>query len=259
MKLIGYLRNAIDKDELQLYYQPKIDPKLKKVIGMEALIRWVSPELGFIAPADFIPLAEETGLIVPIGEWVLNEACRQTKAWQKDGFDDLTISVNVSSEQFRHQDLSQVVHNALKSSGLEPGFLVLELTESMVMANPEKTIVSLQQLKKQGLAISIDDFGTGYSSLSYLKKFPLDELKIDRSFIMDVDNDTDDKAIVTAIIAMSHSLSLKIVAEGVESEPQLNLLTTLDCDQIQGFYFSKPLPKEEFPLFVTNMNKPKIE
>ncbi len=255
LKLETHLRKAIQNEELHLFYQPKVDPNTEKVTGMEALIRWISPELGFISPADFIPLAEETGLIVPIGEWVLNEACRQTKEWQQDGLDGLTISVNVSSEQFRLQDLSQVIQKALKRSGLDPVCLILEITESMIVGNPEQTSETLRQLKDLQLSISIDDFGTGYSSLSYLKKFPLDELKIDRSFIMEVDKDADDKAIVTAIIAMSHSLGLKIVAEGVETKPQLEFLNTLGCDQIQGFFFSKPLPKDEFPLFAAKMNK----
>ncbi len=254
LKLEGYLRKAIDNDELVLYYQPKIDTKTGHVTGMEALIRWISPELGFISPADFIPLAEETGLIVPIGEWVLHEACRQNQAWKLQGLTDLTISVNFSSEQFRGQDIARVVQDAIESSGLDPRCLVLEITESMIMGDPEKNASTLSRLKELKTSISIDDFGTGYSSLSYLKKFPLDELKIDRSFVMDLDTDDDDKAIVTAVIAMAHSLGLKTVAEGVENEAQLAFLKNLKCDQIQGFFYSKPLPKEELPAFVLQKN-----
>ncbi len=250
IKLTGLLRKAIDNGEMQLYYQPKIETQSNKVAGMEALIRWISPELGFVSPVDFIPLAEETGLIIQIGEWVLYEACRQNMEWQKQGLKGLTVSVNVSGIQLVQQDFSKMVSNILESSGLDPRCLVLEMTESVIMNNPEKIIKLLQQLKRLKLSISIDDFGTGYSSLSYLKKFPLDELKIDRSFIIEIDDDDDDKAIVTAVIAMAHSLGLKVVAEGVEDESQLNFLRTLDCEQIQGFYFSKPLPKEEFAKFV---------
>ena len=246
MKLTSYLRIAIENGEMQLYYQPKIDTNSEKVVGMEALIRWISPKLGFVSPMNFIPLAEESGLIIPMGKWVLYEACRQTLEWHKQGLEGLSISVNVSSVQLHQQDLPKTVKHALERSGLDPRCLVLEMTESMIMKNPEKIIKVLQQLKNLQLSISIDDFGTGYSSLSYLKKFPLDELKIDRSFIVDIDGDDDDKAIVTAVIAMAHSLGLKIVAEGVENESQLAFLKTLFCDQIQGFYYSKPLPKEEF-------------
>lgn len=250
IKLESHLRKAIENNELVLYYQPKVDSSSGTVVGMEALIRWVSPELGFISPADFIPLAEETGLIVPIGGWVLHEACRQTRAWQLQGFSHLKVSVNVSGEQFASQDIAEVVQGAIDKSELSPSCLVLEITESMIMGDPEKNITTLKRLKDLDVSLSIDDFGTGYSSLSYLKKFPLDELKIDRSFVMDLDTDDDDKAIVTAVVALAKSLGFQTVAEGVENEAQLTLLKELGCSQIQGFFFSKPLPPDEFPDFV---------
>lgn len=255
LKLEGELRQAIENGELLLQYQPKVDVKSQQVIGSEALIRWNHPKHGMVSPIEFIPLAEETELIVPIGEWVLHEACRQNRSWHLAGFDELTISVNVSSKQFGQPGLMPTVKQALEASGLAPQYLTLELTESVVMENAEKNIATLQHLKELGISISIDDFGTGYSSLSYLKKFPLDELKIDRSFIMDSHKNSDDAAIVSAIISLAHDMDLKVVAEGIEEEEQLLFLKQRYCDQIQGFFFSKPLPQDEFLKYVEQMDK----
>jgi len=241
LKLENDLRRALINNELLLYYQPKVDTRTGRVTGVEALLRWSHPEFGMVPPEKFIPLAEETGLIVPMGEWVLKEACRQTRAWQSAGLDKLTVAVNVSSLQFRQRELGSAIQGALEGSGLDPRHLTLELTETMIMENVKRSTDTLHRMKEMGLKLSIDDFGTGYSSLSYLKRFPLDELKIDRSFISDLDTDADDAAIVTAIIAMGHSLGLSIVAEGVETEPQLAFLKQRDCEGYQGYLFSKPV------------------
>ena len=251
LKLESHLREAIEKDQLELHYQPKICPLTKNVLGMEALVRWHHPQLGMIQPNTFIPLAEETGLIASIGEWVIKEACRQTRAWQLEGLDSLSISVNVSGEQFRLQNLKKVVQSALNSAGLDPRYLVIEVTESTIMGDLERSLDLLNDLKSLGVSLSIDDFGTGYSSLSYLKRFPLDELKIDQSFINQVHDSKEDAAIVEAIIALAKALDLKIVAEGVETSAQFSFLRQRGCDEIQGFLFSKPLPTDQFVSFVT--------
>jgi EAL domain-containing protein (putative c-di-GMP-specific phosphodiesterase class I) len=198
-----------------------------------------------VAPSEFIPFAEETGLIVPLGNWVLQEACRQTRAWQDRGIRDLAIAVNISGVQFQQRDLVENVSEALERSGLEARFLELEITESVVMQNAPEAIVMLEELHRMGVGLSIDDFGTGYSSLNYLKRFPIDKLKIDQSFIRDISADADDAAIVQAIIAMAHGLRLRVVAEGVENERQLDFLRALDNDEYQGFLHSKPLPAAE--------------
>ncbi len=212
---------------------------------MEALVRWQHPQRGLIQPSDFIPLAEETGLIVVLGNWVLQEACLQARAWQQRGIKDLVIAVNISGVQFRQRDLVDNVARALEWSGLDARFLELEITESVVMENAPEAIVMLEELHQMGVGLSIDDFGTGYSSLNYLKRFPIDKLKIDQSFIRDISADTDDAAIVQAIIAMAHGLRLRVVAEGVESQGQLDFLRALDNDEYQGFLFSKALPARE--------------
>ena len=255
LKIVGHLRKALENNELLIHYQPKVDPITETVVGMEALSRWKSPELGMVGPNIYIPIAEEMGLIHKIGEWTLNEACRQVKSWQDEGLDGLAVSVNVSGDQFRQANFPIVVYNALKKSGLNPRCLVLELTESMVMGHPDEAIKKLKMLKSIGLSLSIDDFGTGYSSLSYLTKYRVDELKIDRSFIINIDNNDDDKAIVKAIIAMSQSLGLKVVAEGIETDAQLSVLKSLGCNEIQGYFFSKPLPKEDLPAYVNLMRQ----
>jgi len=241
-----FLRHALDQDEFQLHYQPKIDLTTGRVTGMEALIRWMHPGMGMIEPAKFIPLAEETGLIVPIGEWVLREACRQARRWQDEGLPPLRVAVNLSARQFAHDGLHGVIVGALEESGLSPHLLELEITESMTIENPEHATPWLQRIKALGITVAIDDFGTGYSSLGYLKRFPIDSVKIDRSFIKDIPSDTDDVAITQAIIAMGHSLRLKVIAEGVESADQAEFLRRHGCDEAQGYFFGKPLPAAEF-------------
>jgi diguanylate cyclase (GGDEF)-like protein/PAS domain S-box-containing protein len=240
------LRRALERDEFLLHYQPKVDIHSGCITGMEALLRWQQPGKLLIPPVQFIPLAEETGLIVPIGEWVLMTACTRTKTWQELGLAPLCIGVNLSPRQFAHERLLQDVSRVLNDTGLDPASLELEITESMVMHNPDQAVKLLSKLKDMGIQLSIDDFGTGYSSLNYLKRFPLDSLKIDRSFIQDLPGNSDDAAITRAIIAMAHSLRLKVIAEGVETEQQLSFLREHGCDEMQGYYFSKPLPENEF-------------
>jgi diguanylate cyclase (GGDEF)-like protein/PAS domain S-box-containing protein len=252
LALESSLRRALERNEFVLHYQPKIDIRSGRIIGMEALVRWQHPTRGLIPPKQFIPLAEETGLIVPIGEWVLRTACAQNKSWQEQGLPPLRIAVNLSARQFNHENLLQDVARVLNETGLDAAFLELEITESMVMHDPEHAIELLKKMKTMGISISIDDFGTGYSSLSYLKRFPIDSLKIDRSFIKDLPLDGDDAAITQAIIAMAHGLKLKVTAEGAETSEQLSFLSTHKCDEMQGFYFSKPLPEHEFFLLVQN-------
>ncbi|KMQ52499.1 diguanylate cyclase/phosphodiesterase (GGDEF & EAL domains) with PAS/PAC sensor(s) [Chitinispirillum alkaliphilum] len=235
------LRKALKKDEFTVYYQPQIDILNGGISGLEALIRWKHPELGMISPAQFIPIAEETGLILPIGEWVLRTACYQIKRLQQQFKRDFIISVNLSARQFQQQDLISVVNSALDNAHLDPQSLELEITESLGMQNPEITIKTLDELKSMGVKIAIDDFGTGYSSLSYLKKFPIDTLKIDRSFVKDIPGDPNDSAIVDAVIALAHIMNLDVVAEGVEDEEQLFYLQNHYCEKVQGYYFSPPV------------------
>jgi len=242
------LRKALEQGEFCLYFQPKVDAATGSIKGMEALIRWQHPERGLVSPVEFIPLLEESGLIVEVGDWVLRESCRINKQWQEEGLDPLRVSVNVSSVQFKQGDFIERIGLALKDSGLCSDYLEVELTESCLMDDVTKNIDVLHEIKKMGVAISIDDFGTGYSSLSYLKKFPIDTLKIDRSFITNVQDRRggDNAAIVTAIMALSHSLRLDVVAEGVETAQELAYLHALGCKTIQGFLFSKPLSVDEF-------------
>ncbi|MCB2183600.1 MAG: EAL domain-containing protein [Desulfobulbaceae bacterium] len=244
------LKKAIERSELVLYYQPQIDLSSGKTCGLEALVRWNHPDLGMVSPGKFIPLAEESGLIVPIGEWVMQKACEQMCEWQRQGFLPVRMGVNISSHQFRLGDLVATVRNVLKSTGLESRYLELELTESAIMKNVDKVIDILNELKKIGVNLSVDDFGTGYSSMSYLKRFPLNTLKIDRSFVMDITTDPNDAAIIKAIIALSKSLGLKTIAEGVETEEQLEFLKVGQCDEIQGFFISRPLPADEVKRFL---------
>ncbi len=249
LKLEEYLRTGIEKQEFELQFQPQIDLTKNCVNKAEALVRWRHPELGIVSPLEFIPLAEESGLIIELGEWILREACLQAKRWLDDGM-TCRISVNVSSVQFKQSDLISKVKLALSDSQLPPELLELELTESAIMSDVEDNIIRLQNLKDMGVTIAVDDFGTGYSSLSYLKKFPIDTLKIDRSFIEDIADNENDEAIVKAIMALAESMNLKVVAEGIESIEQLKILHTFNCGLIQGFYFSEPLTNTDFVYFV---------
>lgn len=239
------LRKALERNEFLLYYQPKLDVKDRRISGMEALIRWNHHEMGLISTAEFIPLAEDTGLIIPIGKWVLRTACLQNKAWQKAGCDSMKVSVNISARQFEQQELLENITRVLREADLDPEYLELEITESTVMKNPEYAIATLQELKATGIKISIDDFGTGYSSLNYLRQLPLDALKIDRSFVSNALTRTSDRAIISAIISLAHNLKLTVIAEGVEREEQLAFLSELQCDEAQGYLFSWPLPADE--------------
>ena len=238
------LRDAIANGELRVHYQPRVDIETRRIKGLECLVRWQHPQLGLVSPGQFIPLAEETGLIVPIGEWVLREACRQNQAWREAGLPSIRVSVNLSPVQFRKPRLYETVLEVLRETGLDEDGLELELTESMLMNDPNSTVETLRKLRSAGVRLSIDDFGTGYSSLSYLKRFPIDALKIDRSFVDEITTSPDNAAIATAIILMGHSLRLTVVAEGVETESQLEFLRVLKCNEIQGFLFSPPVPAE---------------
>ncbi len=244
------LRKALDRQEFVLHYQPQVDIQTGEILGTEALVRWQRSENQIISPAEFIPLAEEIGMIGALGEWVLLEACRQNKKWQDMGYCDLRVAVNLSALQFRERNVTRDVTNALEASGLDPSHLELELTESAVMHNVEASLASLRAFKEMGVTIAIDDFGTGYSSLSYLRRFPIDAVKIDRSFIKDIVVNQDDAALAAAIIAMAHILDLRVVAEGIETEQQLHLLFAKRCNHGQGYLFSKPLPVDKMEKFL---------
>jgi EAL domain-containing protein (putative c-di-GMP-specific phosphodiesterase class I)/ActR/RegA family two-component response regulator len=246
LRLERDLRNALERDEFLLHYQPQVDLRTGRIVGMEALIRWNHPELGMIPPLRFIGLAEETGLIVPIGAWVIRTACAKAMAWQRAGLGHLRIAVNLSARQFGQRDIVQSIATVLEETGLSAGCLEIELTESMVMTEVERAIGILRELKTLGVQISIDDFGTGYSSLSYLKRFPIDVLKIDQSFVRDITVDPDDASITLSIFSLAHSLKLYVIAEGVETEAQLSFLRHHHCDEIQGYYFSRPVPAAAF-------------
>jgi diguanylate cyclase (GGDEF)-like protein len=240
------LRHALDRRELELHYQPKVDVRSGAVTGMEALVRWRHPQRGLISPTEFIPLAEETALIIPLGQWVLREACRQNKAWQDQGLRPLRIAVNISGTQLRHDGFVEQVALALRETGLEPRYLEVEITESVVMQNAATSVAMLDRLSQMGVHLAVDDFGTGYSSLSYLKRFPLNTLKIDSSFVRDLLTDRNGAVIVEAIIALAHSLKLEVVAEGVEEQAQLQFLQSLGSDQYQGYLHSRPLTAGDF-------------
>jgi len=240
------LRQGLERGEFVLYYQPQVNASSGRIVGAEALIRWRHPELGMVAPGKFIPVAEASGLIAPIGEWVLREACRQNREWQLAGLAPICVAVNISAAQFRGGRLEDSVREVLAATGLAPGCLELELTESTVMSDADATVEALRRLSAMGVKLAIDDFGTGYSSLSYLKRFPIDKLKIDQSFVRDIVTDPDDWAIATAVISMGHSLRLGVIAEGVERAEQLEMLRRQGCDEVQGYYFSVPLPAAEF-------------
>jgi EAL domain-containing protein (putative c-di-GMP-specific phosphodiesterase class I) len=255
------LRMAIERNELQLHYQPIVDLATHSINGLEALLRWKHPILGWISPAEFIPVAEDVGLIVPIGKWIFQRVCLQNLQWQKEGDLplDLRISINISARQFRENDLVETMTSLLKENEIDGQYYTLELTETLIMQDIEHSAKIIKALKDLGIHISIDDFGTGYSSLNYLKRFPIDILKIDRTFISDLTVSADDAAIVSAIIAMAHSLKMKVVAEGVETVQQYAFLKERNCDAIQGFLIAKPLPADEVvPFFQSNSSIEKM-
>jgi len=245
LTLESALRRALDRDQFALHYQPKVDMTTGLITGVEALLRWTHPDLGVLPPAQFIPLAEETGLIVPIGRWVLREACAQNMAWQRRGLRPVSMAVNLSPRQFLDEDLLQDIDEALAASGMPPVLLQLEVTESMVMRNVSRAVKVLDAIQSRGIRLAIDDFGTGYSSMSLMKQFPIDTIKIDRSFVRDLPDDSEDKAITQAIISMGKALGMTIVAEGVETAEQETFLRDHACDEMQGFLFSKPVPSQQ--------------
>ena len=248
------LRRALERDELSLHYQPKVDFKTGTIAGAEALLRWTHPTRGAISPAQFIPVAEECGLIVPIGRWVMRQACEQARAWVKAGLPAATMAVNVSAKEFRDESFLKHLLEILEETGLDPGLLELELTESVLMKHAESAASILQTLRGSGVQVAVDDFGTGYSSLSYLRKFPIDALKIDQSFVGRIGTTADDASIVTAVIGMARSLKLRVVAEGVETLEQSTFLQAHACDEAQGYYFSRPVPPEQYAsLFRTGL------
>lgn len=256
LNLENQLYKALEQNEFQLYYQPQVDMRTGGVIGVEALLRWIHPELGIIPPQEFISIAEENGLIVPITDWVLKEACRQNRSWQIDGLPPLRMAVNISTQIFKQRDLPAMIAATLEETGLQPRFLEVEITESLMLNNVDGTIQILKQVRDMGVSISIDDFGTGYSSFSYLKQLPVNAIKIDRSFVKDLPGNPEDIAIVKAIIATSHSLSLKVIAEGVETVEQREFLAAHNCDEYQGYLFSRPQPAGDIAQLIKNTQTP---
>ncbi len=246
MKLESFLRQTIKRGELSVLYQPQIDIKSNKIWYAEALVRWNHPHRGMLEPKEFIPLAEETGFITSIDEWVLKTVCSQAAAWKKAGLDTFCVTVNLSARQFESPDLVAMISTILRETGTSPGCLDLEVTESTAMRDVERSASQLRELREMGVHISIDDFGTGYSSLNYLKKFPIERLKIDKSFIRDIVTDQDDRAIISAVTSMAHKMGMRTVAEGVETEEQLAFLRDSDCDEAQGFLFSRPVTADKF-------------
>ena len=243
--LANNLRNALENQELQFHYQPKIRTGCGRLVGIEALLRWTLPDGSAVSPEEFIPVAEDTGMILSMGEWVLHQSCEQIVKWRATHNGELRISVNLSARQFRNQDLVDVIYRILETTHCPPQALELEITESVLMERPETISARLQQLYDMGVRLSIDDFGTGYSSLSYLRNFPIHELKIDRSFVENITRDDNHASIVKAIISLAHSMSLTVLAEGVETQEQLDYLRAQECDYLQGFFFSRPLPGKE--------------
>src|SRR6202035_3646194 len=239
------LRHALERNQFSLQYQPKVDLATGQITGVEALLRWTHPDLGMLPPLQFIPLAEDTGLIVPIGRWVLKEACAQNMAWQREGLRSVSMAVNLSPRQFADENLLHDVDDALETSGMSPTLLQLEVTESMVMQNVPRAVRVLDALSSRGIRLAIDDFGTGYSSMSLMKQFPIDTIKIDRSFVRDLPDDTEDRAIAQVIISMGKALGMTIVAEGVEAPEQETFLRNHGCDEMQGFLLSRPVPPEQ--------------
>jgi len=246
----GNLRRALETDEFQVYYQPKVSLQQGTIVGAEALLRWMHPRIGQINPNEFIPLAEESGLIIPLGEKVIELVCRQIRAWREEGLPPLKVAINISARQFRQENLGETVRRLLEEYQVPGEMLDIELTESMVMHDTDHAALTLRELKDLGVTLSLDDFGTGYSSLSYLKRFPIDYLKIDRSFVRDINSNADDAAIASAVIAMAHSLGLNVVAEGVETAEQLALLRQHGCDEFQGYFFSRAVPAGDYALLL---------
>ncbi len=250
LQLEGELYHALEHDEMTLFYQPKVAANTLQVAGFEALIRWIHPDKGMVPPLDFISVAEDSGLIVPMGKWVIKTACRQHQAWLEAGFGPINISVNLSCHQFADRQLLHAVRDVLEETGMQPEYLEFEITESVLMQDADTAMLVLGEMKKMGMKISIDDFGTGYSSMAYLKHFPIDVLKVDRSFVMHLPDDEQDSTITTAIVKLAHALDLGVVAEGVENAEQLNFLSALHCDQIQGYFFSPPVPADKAELLI---------
>jgi EAL domain-containing protein (putative c-di-GMP-specific phosphodiesterase class I) len=246
IRMEAELRNAVERGEFVLYYQPQVDLRTRAIVGMEALLRWDHPEFGLIPPGDFLDIAEETGIIEAIGDWVMRTACRQTRAWQLAGLGPLRVAVNLSHRQFHLPELPALVASCLEDAGLPAACLDLELTEGIIMREVEQAIGKMDALKALGVQLSVDDFGTGYSSLAHLKRFPVDVLKVDRSFVQDIERDRQQAAITRSIITLARNLNLEVIAEGVENERQLSHLAAYGCDQVQGFYFSRPVPAREF-------------
>ncbi len=255
MQMQQNLRQAVSRNELVLHYQPKFVAPDGPMTGLEALLRWQSPDHGFLSPDRFLPLAESSGLIVPIGNWVIEEACRQMKVWYDQGHQEWSVAVNLSAVQLEHHSLVDVVREALRKHSLDPSHLVLEITETTAMCNAETSLTVLNKLSDLGVSISIDDFGTGYSSLLYLKRLPANELKIDRGFITELAQDNDDEAIIQAIIALGKTLDMRIVAEGVETAEQQALLTQLGCNTLQGYLLARPAPPEALLEKIAHMTK----
>ncbi|MBI3773949.1 MAG: EAL domain-containing protein, partial [Gammaproteobacteria bacterium] len=251
LSMVTALRHALPRGEFRLEYQPQIDPRTQRVLGVEALIRWNHPEQGELLPTTFIPLLEDNGMIVEVGEWALRHACLQLKAWRNAGLPPLRMCVNISARQVRQADFVRRVANIINETGIDPAFLQFEVTESLLIDNVAATTAKLRALRGLGIQIAIDDFGTGYCSLNYLKQFPLHVLKLDRSFIKDLEARSNDAAIVTAMIALGHSLDMEVVAEGVETEGQLMFLRGQGCDAVQGHLYSKPMAPEAFPTWLS--------
>jgi EAL domain-containing protein (putative c-di-GMP-specific phosphodiesterase class I) len=251
------LRKALERNELLLHYQPQQELDSGRIIGVEALLRWQNEELGNVPPDRFIPMAEDSGLIIPIGEWVLRTACTQLKAWQDTGVPIARMAVNISVRQFMHPGFLQLVKQVIEETGLDPEGLELEITESLLMQDAEGAIHILHDLKALGVQLAIDDFGTGYSSLSYLKRFPIDRLKVDKMFVQEITTNTEDAAITRAVIAMANNMDLRVIAEGVETAEQLSYLTDEHCHEIQGYYLSRPVPAYEVCSFIDANNNPK--
>jgi EAL domain-containing protein (putative c-di-GMP-specific phosphodiesterase class I) len=246
------LRRALERQEFALHYQPIINLRTREITGAEALIRWAHPTRGLLSPAQFIPVAEDCGLIVPIGNWVLHEACLQARAWMDAGLPRITMAVNISAIEFRQEDFLPGIFAILEDAGWDPEFLELELTESVLMKNSERAQDILKTLRTRGVQLAVDDFGTGYSSLSYLTKFPIHALKIDQSFVRQITSSPQETTIVTAVIAMSRSLKLRVVAEGVETQAEMAFLQAHECDEAQGYYFSRPVPPRQFAQLLKN-------